>query len=76
MSYKTQEGNKVLRRKLFKLHAKHQEELKYKKNMMIVAAQTRGQKKHSEHNYTPFLMNFSLIFMKYPERGYWVSIAK
>ena len=26
--------------------------------------------------YTPFLMNFSLIFMKYPERGYWVSIAK
>ena len=50
MSYKTQRVNK--HRKLFKLHSKHQEELKYKKNMMLVEARTRGQKKHSKHNYS------------------------
>ena len=48
ISYKTQRVNK--HRKLFELHAKHQEKLKYKKNMMLVEACTRGQKKHSEHN--------------------------
>ena len=48
MSYKIQRVNK--RKKLFKLHAKHQEELKYKKNIMLGEAWTRGQ--HSEHNYS------------------------
>ena len=51
MSYRTQTVNK--RRKLFKLHAKHQEEQKYKKNMKLVEAwASMGQKKHSEHNYS------------------------
>ena len=50
MSYKTQRVNK--RRKLLKSHAKHQEELIYKKNTILVEAQTRGQKEHSKHNYS------------------------
>ena len=50
MSYKTQRVNKC--KKLFKLHAKHQKELKYKKNMMLVKAWTRGQKRHFWHNYS------------------------
>ena len=50
MSYKTQRVNK--RKKLFKLHAKNQEEPKYKKNMMLVEAWTWCQKKHSKHNYS------------------------
>ena len=43
MSYKTKRVNKC--KKIFKLNAKHQEELKCKKNMMLVEAWTRGQKK-------------------------------
>ena len=50
MSNKTQRVNKS--KKLFQLHAKHQEELKYKKNMMLDEVQTSGQKKHSEHKYS------------------------
>ena len=50
MSHKTQRVTKC--KKLFKLHAKHQEELKYKKNMMLVEVQTRGQKEHYEHKYS------------------------
>ena len=49
MSYITQRVNKC--RKLIKLYAKHQEELKYKKNMMLVEAR-RGQKTHFRHNYS------------------------
>lgn len=43
----------VKRRKLYKLYEKHQEEVKYKKNIMLSEARARSKmKKNSEHSYS------------------------
>jgi hypothetical protein len=48
--YKTQRV--IKRQKLFKLHAKHQQEILYKKNMLNMNKEKyRDSKSHTEHNY-------------------------
>lgn len=38
---------------MYKLYEKHQEEIKYKKNMMLTESRARSCKKtHTEHNYS------------------------
>lgn len=45
----------VKRKKLYKLYEKHQEEIKYQKNMMLSESRARGKmKRHSEHNYSKY----------------------
>lgn len=51
LSYKAKRVAK--RKKMYKLYEKHQEEMKYKKNMMLTESRARSCKKtHTEHSYS------------------------